>query len=271
MWGDRHKRALPRKVHQLPFQKPALDERLRWWKRPPCLLNCAGICLFRVIVILSNEICPGVWFCVIKYELYPILIYVCTRPALFHFLLLSCSYATQSRFHFHSPTSMGQSSYAVLRRGPGPCVGAGRPLLPRPSHNRGVLSTCVDSLLKTGLTACFWNHQILLQRQCLVTTVFLKSKYFLKSNLLNQPMKKFTTCTNVFVISFPKSKSFLKSSILISDKTHACAQSKCLNVGCHKDDDSALTAYPRRHETPFLKRNAEFPFAESRFSQPLYQ
>ena len=31
------------------------------------------------------------------------------------------------------------------------------------------------------------------------------------------------------------------------------------------------TAYPRRHETPFLDWNAEFRFAESRFSQPLYQ
>ena len=31
------------------------------------------------------------------------------------------------------------------------------------------------------------------------------------------------------------------------------------------------TAYPRIHETPFLKRNSLFPFAESRFSQPLYQ
>ena len=31
------------------------------------------------------------------------------------------------------------------------------------------------------------------------------------------------------------------------------------------------TAYPRRHETPFRKRNSLLPFAESRFSQPLYQ
>ena len=31
------------------------------------------------------------------------------------------------------------------------------------------------------------------------------------------------------------------------------------------------TAYPRRHETPFRKRNSLLPFAESRFSQPLYE
>jgi len=34
---------------------------------------------------------------------------------------------------------------------------------------------------------------------------------------------------------------------------------------------TSLTAYPRRHETLFLDWNAEFRFAESRFSQPLYQ
>ena len=38
-----------------------------------------------------------------------------------------------------------------------------------------------------------------------------------------------------------------------------------------KSGVSCGTAYPRRHETPFLDWNAEFRFAESRFSQPLYQ
>ena len=60
-------------------------------------------------------------------------------------------------------------------------------------------------------------------------------------------------------------------TILISLKFEISRQLQRSRECMEQAKRAGTTAYPRGHETPFLKRNSLFPFAESRFSQPLYQ
>jgi hypothetical protein len=50
-----------------------------------------------------------------------------------------------------------------------------------------------------------------------------------------------------------------------------CFEYCCVLNIAQQSSPGESTAYPRRHETPNLDWKAEFRFAESRFSQPLYQ